>query len=150
MTGPEPPRPQAQLLPAADIQAQQPPVGSSLVHQSFPVRQPEEDSSEFLVRVRASTLRRVRTKLGELAEVPFPLSELLLGLSTLAIGTFLGALTADVTAGTAKAVFFYTVLPVVGVSSLVAYLLLRRGSQSDTHRVGNDALSELPDPDKTR
>ncbi len=149
MAAPEPPKPQAQALPAADVQAS-PTGGTSLIHQSFPVRQPEEDFNEFLVRVRASMLKRVRTKLRELADAPFPWPELLLGLSTLAIGTFLGALTANLTAGTGKAVFYYTVLPIVGVSSLVGYFLLRRRSQSDAHRIAADVLSELPDPDRTR
>lgn len=124
MTDFKPPKQPAELFPAADVKASAAP--GKVEYESFPIKKPEEDLNDFKVQVRASTLTHVRTKLERLSKSAVAWHELALGGSSLAIGGFLGALPAKLTSGTAGAVFFYTILPVVGVSSLVAYLFLRR------------------------
>jgi hypothetical protein len=146
-----PPPPNAEPLPVADVEANEASEASKNVeYEAYPVRKPEEDLSDFKIQVRASTLIRCRTKLAKVAQSRFPWHEVLLALSTLAAGAFLGALPAGLQAGTAGAIFFYTILPVVAVASFVAYLFLRRAMLRDPADIAADALAELPDPDKTR
>ena len=85
MTEPELPAPQVVTVPAADFTA--PPVDyGSVVHQSFPLRQPEEDANEIIIQVRGTILRRVRKRLSVLLTPKFPWPEVLLGLATLFLG----------------------------------------------------------------
>jgi hypothetical protein len=141
----EPPKPPIASIPAADVAAPLSTVGT-IVHQSFSVKQPAEDSAEFIMHVRASSLRRARTKLAQLAHARFPWPELLLGLATLALGATLGAIPAKLEFGSPLGIFFYTAMPVLGCSGLVAYLFLRRSTLVDVHLIANEALSEIPDP----
>lgn len=146
-----PPLPNAAPLPAADVEANVASEASGNVeYEAYPVRKPEEDLSDFKVQVRASTLMRCRTKLNTVAKSRFSWHEVLLALSTLAAGAFLGALPSGLKAGTASAIFFYTILPIVAVASFVAYLFLRRAMLRDPADIAADVLEELPDPDKTR
>lgn len=144
----EPPSANARPLPVADIAAA--PAGGSIEYEAYPVRKPEEDLNDFKVQVRASTLARCRSKLTLIAAPCFPWHEVALGASTMAAGAFLGALPSDIKAGTPHALFFYTILPIVAVGALVAYLFLRRLVLHDSTSTALDVLSELPDPNKTR
>ena len=144
----EPPKPDAAPLPAAEFQA--PPAPGKVEYEAFPIKQASEDLDDFKVKVRASTLRRARSKLQSVKEPTFPWHEVTLGACTLAYGGFLGALPAQLTAGGGQAIFFYTVLPVIGTGTLVAYLFLRRPSHNSPARMAGEALAELPDPDKAR
>jgi hypothetical protein len=144
----QPPPANAQALPAADVMAPSP--TGNVEYEAFPVRKPEEDLNDFKVQVRASTLARCRTRLGQATSASFPWHEGALGVSTMAAGAFLGALPADIKPGTIQAVLFSTVLPVIAVAAFVAYLFLRRAALTEPARAAADVLAELPDPNKTR
>lgn len=144
----QPPPPNAQGLPAADVTVPAP--TGNVEYEAFPVRKPEEDLNDFKVQVRASTLTRCRARLSEISNVSFPWYELALGVSTLAAGAYLGALPADIKPGTAQSTLFNTVMPMVTAAAFVAYLFLRRAAFADSVRAASDVLSELPDPNRTR
>lgn len=145
----KPPPPSATPVLAADVQF--PPADAgSVVHQAYPLRQPEEELNEFLIKVRASILLRARRKLSTLLTVKFPWPEALLGLSTLCIGSTLGAVASDVPWNCSKAPFFYLLLPVVSIGSGVAYALLRHLTPQKASSIAQDILEELPDPDRTK
>lgn len=144
----QPPPANASPLPAAEIKAAT--TTENVEYQACPVRVPEEDLNDFIVKVRASTLTRCRTKLEQISEPNFPWHEMALGASTLAAGGFLGALPASMTAGTLGAIFFYTVFPIIAVASIVAYFFLRGLPIYEPASVVKDVLLEMPDPDKTR
>lgn len=144
----QPPPANATPLPAADISAAAP--AGNVEYEAYPVRKPEEDLNDFKVQVRASTLTRCRAKLSQVSVPRFPWHEVALGASTLAAGAFLGALPADIKAGSVQATFFYTLLPIVAVGAFVAYLFLRHSTIRDPSNATAEVLSELPDPDKTR
>jgi len=144
----QPPPANASPLPAADITAAAP--AGNMEYEAYPVRKPEEDLNDFKVQVRASTLTRCRTKLTQVSAPRFPWHEVALGASTLAAGAFLGALPANIKAGSPQAVFFYTFLPIIAVGAFVAYLFLRRLTICEPASAAAEVLSELPDPDKTR
>lgn len=144
----QPPPANATPLPAADVTAAAP--TGNVEYEAYPVRKPEEDLNDFKVQVRASTLTRCRAKLTQVSAPRFPWHEMALGASTLAAGAFLGALPADIKAGSSQAVFFYTLLPIIAVGAFVAYLFLRRLTIREPASTAAEVLSELPDPDKTR
>jgi len=158
MTEPELPAPTVITVPAADVTA--PPIDAgSIVHQSYPLRQPEEEANEILVQVRGTTLRRVRKRLSTLLSGGFPWPEVLLGAATLLLGASLGALgsgipwaTLDNGAAVANslAILFYLVLPILGVGAAVGYFCLRHFSGRAASAVAQDLLDELPDPDRTK
>ena len=143
----DPPEPTAGPLPAADLQATA--VGS-VEYESYPVRRPEADLNDFKVQVRASTLSRCRGRLASATRRSFPWHELALGISTLAGGGVVGALPANITAGSTNALFFFSVLPVIAAASFVAYLFLRGSEVRRSADAVADALAELPNPDETR
>lgn len=145
----KPTPPSAIQVPAADVKTP-PPEGSSIVHQAYPLKQPEEEINEFMVQVRGSVLRRARQKLWCITTTRFPWPEVLLGLSMLAIGAILGAVASGVVWNSGKAVVFYMVLPVVAGCSIVAYALLRIKAAQNPSSVARDLLEELPDPDRTK
>jgi hypothetical protein len=144
----EPPVPNASPLPVADVTAAA--TGGNVEYEAFPVRKPEQDLNDFKVQVRASTLARCRAKLAPLSGPAFPWHEVCLGVSTMAAGAFLGALPADIKVGSPQAIFFYTILPVIAASALIAYVFLRRLALRDAAIAASEVLSELPDPERTR
>lgn len=151
-----PPR-SASAAPAADVVVTAGNVGP-IVHQSFPVRQPEEDANEIMVGIRGRVLRRIRTRLEGVATPPFPWPEVLIGLATLCLGGFLGALAsslpwAAVNGSTAdptfRAILFYALLPMVGAASLVGFYSVRHIAGKNASDVALSVLEDLPDPDHT-
>jgi hypothetical protein len=124
MTEMNPSPPSTTQVPAADVTAP-PPDGLSVVFQAYPLKQPEEEINEFLVRVRGSVLRRARRKLVGLIHNRFPWPEFLLGLSTISAGGTLGALASRVPWNSHNALIFYLILPVLTVGAGVSYGLLR-------------------------
>lgn len=145
----DPPVPSAASMPAADVQARTD-QSESLVHQAFPVRQPAVDADEFLVQVRASTLRRCRSRLANTAVRPFPWHELLLGTCTLSMGGVIGAVASGVEFSSIGGMFFYALLPALGAGTGVAYLFQRARHFSDPQRVMREVLEDLPDPEVAR
>jgi hypothetical protein len=145
----EPPKPQVASLPAADVTA---PASTpeSVVHRAYPVRQPEEEHAEFMVPVRASTLTRVRRRAKNLAQAKFPWPELLLGVSTAALGAALGAIPADVDINKPLGLLYFVAFPVVCAGTSVAYFMLRKNSILDASKAANELLEDLPDPEKAR
>jgi len=158
MTDSQLPAPSIITVPAADVTA--PPVDAgSIVHQSYPLRQPEEEANEILVQVRGTTLRRVRKRLSTLASGGFPWPEALLGVATLSLGASFGAFGSSIpwaildngaAAANPRAILFYVVLPIVGVGALVGYFCLRHFTTRSASTVAQDLLDELPDPDRTK
>ena len=140
----------AAVAVAAAVVAPAPRDPASLVHHSFPVRQPEEDLLEFMVRVRASILRRARGKATLLAKPSFPWEEVLLAISTTATGAVLGGLTATFQAGSKMEVLFQSILPAIAVGTFVAYLFLRNISRTNSAQLARDIIENIPDPDKSR
>lgn len=149
--------PSATSVPAADVTA---PVNSGqIIHQSFPLRQPEEEANEILVQVRGSSLRKIRRRLDSLVSPRFPWPEVLLGLSTLSFGGSLGAVAsrtawATVENGVATlnwvAFVFYALFPMIGVGAAVGYASLRYFTARNASSVAQDMLEELPDPDRAK
>jgi hypothetical protein len=157
MIDPQAPSPTASAVPAADIVAPAGNVGP-IVHQSFPVRQPQEDANEIMVGVRGRILRRIRAQLTTLTKGQFPWPELLLGFATLCLGGFLGAIAsslpwavvAEATAKpSARSILFYVVLPSLGAAASVGFFALRHISNRRAADVANAVLEDLPDPDHT-
>lgn len=143
------PPPTAISAPAAEVQA--PATGSgSVVHQAYPLKQPEAELNEFMIKVRASILLRARRKLSALAKTKFPWPEVLLGLCTLCAGSTLGAIATGVLWSSSKAPFFYGLLPIAAVASGVAYGLLRHLAPEKASEIAQDILEELPDPDRSK
>lgn len=142
------PPPNVTSLPVADLHAAA--IPGKVEYEAYAVRKPEADLNDFKVSVRASILARCRARLDRVSKPRFPWYEIVLGLSTLTGGAFLGALPADIKANSFWGIFFYTVLPIVAVSSFVAYFFLRRTVQQEHAEAAADVLNDLPDPEKTR
>lgn len=157
MTDADVPTPTASAVPAADVVAPAGNVGP-IVHQSFPVRQPEEDANEILVGVRGRVLRKVRIHLGLLTTSYFPWPDVLLGAATLCLGGLLGALGSSLpwavvngksVEPTARAILFYVILPTLGTGSTVGFFCIRHFTARSASDIAQSVLEELPDPDRT-
>lgn len=145
----KPPDPQVTAMPVADVTAP-PYTPELLVQQAYPVRQPEEEHSEFMIQVRASIIARARKRTQKLAQPSFPWPEFLLGISTAVLGAALGALPASVDIRSWMGITYFVAFPAIGLSCMVAYMMLRRNSIVDVTRTATEILDELPDPEKTR
>ena len=143
-----PPLPNAQPLPAADVTAE--PQSNNIEYQAFAVRKPEEDLSDFKIQVRASVLAKCRNRLLGMTKQKFPWYEVALGGGTLSAGGYLGALPANLPAASGQHFFFYTILPALSVGSLVAYFFLRHKAHGEPMVMASEVLAELPDPQRTR
>lgn len=135
--------------PVADVRAPRFQTGNQVTY-TYPIRQPEEEFSDFQVGVRASVLKRCRTRLESIGMQCFPVHEVLLGVCTLATGGALSALVSGVQMETGRGLVFFVVLPAVAVGCGVAYGMLRHFTLQATHEIVNQILREdLPDPERT-
>src|SRR5918911_1162237 len=100
------PRTTARGIPAADIRADVSEEGFTTTR-TFPVKQPEEDSNDFVVHVYASKLYKCRRRLQEIKESRFPVGEILLGISTAVLGAVAGALTTEIKLDSKRGILFY-------------------------------------------
>lgn len=145
----QPPIPNAEPLPVADITADD--TSRRIEYEAYPVRKPEEDLNDFRIQVRASTLDRCRAKLAKISSTSFPWYEVFLGIATTALGASLGSLSSDnISPGSLKSIFFYTILPIIAVTTFVIYLFRRKSTLQNSSDIAVEVLSELPDPAKTR
>lgn len=145
-----PPAPMAESIPTADVSF--PPENNNIRHAAYPVKQPEDEINEFMIEVRATKLSRCRTLLAKLEGNKFPWAELLLAVSSLAIGASLGALSSDVSFSKNETLwkFLFIFLPLVGVATLTAYFFIRNTTNKVASSIATAVLAELPDPMKSK
>ena len=143
----EPAPPPLQRGGAADIRA--PADDAAIMTRTYPIRQPVDDWNDFQVGVWASVLNRCRDRLDAIKGQKYRYGEILLGVSTLAVGASLSAWISGVLLDSPKGVAFFVMTPMIAVGCGVAYLIHRgEGSRSARH-LADDALQDLPDPSKT-
>lgn len=137
----------ASSLPVADATLS---TNSKIVttNYEYPVKQAEEDKNDFIVEVKASKLRKVRSKLELLANERFPLYECLLGIASAFLGAFLSGLASDMVLNSSKGIIIFIVCPIVATGTGVAYFYQRRISVNPPKVLINDIMDDLADPDK--
>lgn len=133
----------------ADVRAPLTSEGSQVTY-TYPIRQPERDLSDFQVGVRASVLKRCRSRLSSASAPTIPLGDLLLGVATLTAGAFLGALISNVPLDSWRGVLFYILSPIVAAGTGVAFAFVRTSHGRQCYEVARDVLDELPDPEQTK
>ncbi|MDO8264330.1 MAG: hypothetical protein Q7T21_14065 [Gallionella sp.] len=145
-----PPIPMVASIPTADVGL--PPEGNNVRHAAYPVKQPEEELNEYLIEVRATKLTKCRTLLTALQGEKFSWAELLLAVSSLAIGASLGALSSDITYTSNASLwkFLFVALPLIGVATLTAYFFVRQTTSQNASSTAKAVLDELPDPAKSK
>ena len=135
-------------FPVADIHAQTDGVDMRVNH-SYPVVTPDEDKKEFIVAIRASSLRSWRLRLSTLNGKKIPWPEFFLAVSSLGIGSILSAIASDVKLATFKGTFFYLILPPITVGVIVSYIFVRRIENVSVSSVVNALLSDIPNMDNS-
>lgn len=145
----QPPKPSVISLPAADVTIPRDRGSDGVITKQFPIRVPEVERNEFMVSVRASSLKRARKRILLMQPESFPWHDLALAICTLSIGSFLGALAADIKPDEWKYIFFYSLMPVVGSGSGISYFFLRKKPTVEIRQHIEELLIDVPDPDKT-
>lgn len=113
----------------------------------YEVKIPDEYRNDFIIQIKASDLRKARKVLLQAKGNRFPLSELLLGLSTTAFGCLFGALCSGVQLDTPLGVVMYCIVPVIAIGAFVAYLFVRKNSINEANSIADQALEILIDPE---
>ena len=80
-----------ETLPVADVNAIPEPLLRA-IHRTYPVVVPREDINDAAVLVMRSRLQRIATRLRAARKSRFPTAEILLSLTSIFGGAFLGAL----------------------------------------------------------
>jgi hypothetical protein len=109
---------------------------------------PPEDANDFTIAIKATNLKRWRSKLIQISKSHFTWSELFLAISTLCLGGYFSALSIPRT-GDLKPIaqfFEFTALPSVGVATLVAYFFSRKLSSVRADQAAKELLKDIPDP----
>jgi len=130
-------------FPAADIKAQNDGEDMHINH-SYPVVTPDIDKNEFMVTIRASSLRAWQNKLSKLKSKLFPWAEILLAASSLCLGAILSAIVSDISISTTKGKFFYVILPPLAAAAIVAYFFVRHTENLSTSVIAETLLDEMP------
>lgn len=140
-----PPEPSAEALPTGDVQAPDDAEASAVYRPSIPVLSTEEDRNEVMVRVRGSTLKRIRSHLTALKTQSVDWSDFFLALFTLGAGSWVTSLVSTPASSTGS--FVFEVAPIITVGALVAFLFQRRNERVKASDIAKRSLHELPDPD---
>lgn len=132
--------------PAADVHF--PAVGGgNQTTYSYPIRHPEKEVQDFQVVIRATVLRRCRSRLESIAQHRYPKSDVLLAVFTLGVGGALSAALAGVKLPSWQGMVFFIGLPLVSVGCIVAYGMLRHFAPKSVQQLAADILEDLSNPD---
>lgn len=97
--------------------------------QTYNVRVPKPEDKIVL---DASSVKKIKAECEEAKRAQFPYAEVFLGIASLLIGAFLSAILSKVTYEfKILSIFFYTICPVGGVGSGVAYWFCRKKDTAD-------------------
>lgn len=110
---------------------------------------PNDDVNDFIIQVRASLIKRIRDKLSPLCKQKFPLTEILLGVSTTLIGVVLSSIAADIKITETKGIIIFVVLPVIAAICGTSYFFVRANNVVSISKFAEDLLEEIPNPDST-
>lgn len=113
------------------------------------VVRPNDDENDFIIQVRASLLKRIRDKLSPLCKQKFPLTEILLGVSTTLIGVVLSSIAADIKIEETKGIIIFVVLPVIAAICGTSYFFVRANNVVLISKFAQELLKEIPNPDAT-
>lgn len=135
-------------LPVADIVAKI--DGEKLVQQhNYTVIPTADDQNDFMISIRANSLRKWRAKLGQISVINFPWAEILLAIAAIIIGATLSAIISGVELDSIKGIFFYVVLPPIGAASFISQIFIRSSSTAKSSQIARDLIEEIPDPHTT-
>lgn len=140
--------PNVKALPAADVTADTK-NGPLTLEESLPVHRPDEDRNDFTVALRASRIRKIRTKLSQVARNKFPIHEVLLAICTVSLGSFLTGLLSGLNLSTPWDVYAMYILLIIGAICGTAYFFTRKSSSITTTAIVKELLEDMPDPEST-
>ena len=106
---------------------------------------------EEKITMDVSAIEKMKRECAKAKKAHFQYAELLLGLSTLLWGAFLSAIVSKVTYEfECISVFFYTICPMLGLGSGIAYLLCRINDIEDIRNFAEKIEECIPDFDEVR
>lgn len=123
--------------------------GSIFSSYTYPVRTPNEDLNEFIVKVRAQNLRKARQSLKRILNLPFGWQDLCLFVASSSLGGSLGGFLVDLPPWTWRFVLFWIVCPVAFAVGITGYMFLKKQSIVDIKSAAKTALDMIPDPEDT-
>ena len=101
--------------------------------------------------ISVKAVQKMNAICQEAQEAKFSLADLFLGLGTLFLGAFLGALTAGISLEpTLQFIFFYTVCPATGIGCIVAYSFSRNKQTDDIKQFSKRVAEILQEVDVDR
>jgi choline-glycine betaine transporter len=117
--------------------------------ENLPVHRPDEDKNDFTVALRASRIRKIRTKLLQIARNKFPVHEVLLAISTISLGSFLIGLLSGLNLTSPWDVYTMYILLIIGAICGTAYFFTWKSSSITTTATVKELLEDIPDPEST-
>ena len=106
---------------------------------------------EEKILVDESVIKKIRSECIKAKKAHFPYAELLLGISTLLLGAFFSAIISKVSYEfKGISIFFYTICPMVGLGSGIAYLLCRIKDIEDIKHFAEKIEECIPNFDEIR
>ena len=117
---------------------------------TYSVTVPEEEANDFVVEVRASILKDIRTTLDKHAENRFPWQEFLLAVTAILLGGYFNGIFSSLKIETLTGKLVFVVFPVVSAIAGTAYFFIRRDNNKAISDLANELLKKVPNPENVK
>lgn len=136
-------------MPAADTVIISSGNENATTDYQYIVRRPEEYENDFMVEVRASSLRKIRNIIVPAKNQKFSFHELFLSISFLCLGATISALSTGILLDSLEGRLLYILCPVISTGTLVSYIFIKKSNLQNLSNFATLVEENLVDPDKT-
>ena len=112
----------------------------------YAVKVPSEEKTDFVIEVRASTIRKIRENLENAKSIDKPIIDILLCCASLFGGGFLGSFAAVGTLTGILKIFIVNICPVLSVGCFVAFFFLKSGLSQNKQLLIDQSIEMIPNP----
>ena len=117
---------------------------------TYSVTVPEDEANDFVVEVRASVLKDIRSTLDKHSKSSFPWQEILLAITAILLGGFFSGIFSSLKIETDLGKLVFVAFPVISGITGTSYFFVRRDDNKSISDLSNDLLNKIPNPDNVK
>jgi uncharacterized protein YacL len=139
-------KPAVMYFPTPDVKVETTEQDNITTTRQYPVIVPKSERDDFMIQVRASQINEIRDTCDGIKDEKFPISEIILFVTSALIGSIISALFSDIKITDICGKINFILFPIVCAVLGTIYFFKRKDSIKSLFEIAQQILKKLPNP----